>query len=87
MHRIAAVLLLIPALSIAQSDAAPDADQEVVILQESRVDFTESLQVDGELLKPNAKLVVQTRRQSFDPLITLRTNFQAEMKHSIDRIK
>ena len=75
---IAATFLAAPAF--AQDDA------EVIYQERTEIDF-EEVDVSGELVKPQGQLLLERRRASFNPLITLRTEFNNEMRESIDDVK
>jgi len=97
MKRLAALILLaLPAVSLAQSteDAATNDTEEVdadtgrrVLRQRvTEVDF-DGLDVNAPLVKPSGVLVSERRRASFNSLISLRANFDAEVDASIDDMK
>jgi hypothetical protein len=75
-------LILAPALAFAQSEEAP----QVRYQERTEIDF-EEVDVSGELLKPQGQLLLERRRASFNPLIELRTEFNDEMRDSIDEVK
>jgi len=54
--------------------------------QTTEIDF-EGLDVSGELVKPQSALVLDRKKASFNPLIKLRENFNAEMEESVDAVK
>ena len=55
--------------------------------QRQEIDFTELLQIEGELVGPDGKIVTENRRPVFNPLIELRHHFKDEMKASVDEVK
>ena len=77
------------ALIALTSLAAPAFAQEepdVIYQERTEIDF-EEVDVSGELVKPQGTLLLERRRASFNPLITLRTEFNTEMRQSIDDVK
>lgn len=84
-------ILVVGALAGAFSGVALAQDEEadgrkVTYKQKTEIDF-EGLDVSGELVKPNSALVLDRKKASFNPLIKLRTDFNAEMEQSIDEVK
>jgi hypothetical protein len=85
-------LLLAGAVTGAFAGAALAQDEEgaegrkVTYKQKTEIDF-EGLDVSGELVKPSSALVLDRKKASFNPLIKLRADFNAEMEQSIDEVK
>ncbi len=84
-------VLVAGALAGAFSSAAFAQDEEsdgrkVSYKQKTEIDF-EGLDVSGEMVKPQSALLVDRKKASFNPLIKLRTDFNAEMEQSIDEVK
>jgi hypothetical protein len=71
--------LMAPAVAFAQ-------DENVRYQDRTEIDF-EEVDVSGELVKPQGQLLLERRRASFNPLITLRENFNEEMRTSLDEVK
>lgn len=69
----------------AQEDTTDDG-RKVVYKQKTEIDF-EGLDVNGELVKPQGALVLDRKKASFNPLIKLREEFNAEMLQSVDEVK
>ena len=69
--------------ALAQDDAG---DRKVQYKAKTEIDF-EGPDVAGELVKPQGALLLDRKRASFNPLIRLRTDFDDEMKESVDEIK
>ena len=67
-------------------DEADENGRKVQYKQKTEIDF-EGLDVSGELVKPQSALVLDRKKASFNPLIKLRTDFNAEMEQSIDEVK
>ena len=70
--------------ALAQDDDG--GDRKVQYKAKTEIDF-EGLDVAGELVKPQGALLLDRKRASFNPLIRLRTDFNDEMKESVDEIK
>lgn len=88
-----AALLLFPLAAQAQSAPAPADDEEVptltpnvVYAKTTEVDFVE-INVSATVEKPSGALVAGSMRGVFGPMIDLRSNFNAEMKASIDDVR
>jgi hypothetical protein len=83
-------ILFAGALLGAFSSVAMAQDEEdgrkVTYKQKTEIDF-EGLDVNGELTKPQSALVLDRKKASFNPLIKLREDFNAEMEQSIDEVK
>ena len=75
------ILLFITSLSFAQ-----DIESKIVYKKQTEIDF-EGLEVEGELIKPNGATINERKPAPFNPLITLRTNFNYEMSASVNEIK
>ena len=73
---------LIPAPAFAQDEEEP----KVVYKAKTEIDF-EGVEVDGELVKPQGALLLDRKKASFNPLIRLRSDFNEEMKESVDEVK
>jgi len=82
------LFLGILALSVAAPAIAQDEEGERKIIYKTKteIDF-EGLDVSGELVKPSSALVLDRKKAQFNPLITLRTEFNAEMEQSVDEVK
>lgn len=84
--------LLLSAFGIGLTGAAfaqdedSDGDRKVQYKQKTEIDF-EGLDVNGELVKPQSALVLDRKKASFNPLIKLREDFNAEMEQSINDVK
>jgi hypothetical protein len=67
-------------------DEESEGDRKVQYKQKTEIDF-EGLDVNGELVKPQSALVLDRKKASFNPLIKLREDFNAEMEQSINDVK
>lgn len=85
MIRLSSMLVLLAAASpaLAQDD---EEGRNVKYKDRTEIDF-EAVDVTGELVKPQGSLINDRRKASFNPLITLREEFNAEMKASISEIQ
>jgi glutaredoxin-related protein len=74
-----ALLLLTTALA---EEPAPI----VVYRERTEIDF-ESVDITGELVKPEGNLITERQEAVFNPLIRLRTDWNEEMSASVNEIK
>jgi hypothetical protein len=67
---------------------ADDKEEEpkVIYKERTEIDF-ESVDVVGELVKPQGSLILDRKHAKFNPMIKLRTDFDDEMDKSVDEIK
>jgi hypothetical protein len=68
---------------------AQEVDEEgrqIKYKDRTEIDF-EGVDVTGELVKPQGQLLLDRRKANFNPLIKLRTNFNEEMKQSVNEVK
>lgn len=87
LHR--SMLLGVVALAAGAPAFAQDedpGDRKVTYKTKTEIDF-EGLDVSGELVKPSSALVLDRKKAQFNPLIKLRTDFNAEMEQSVDEVK
>lgn len=84
--RLAVVLAAVAAPSAAFAEEVDEEGRKVSYKQKTEIDF-EGLDVNGELMKPAGSLVLDRKKASFNPLIKLRTEFNAEMRSSVDEVK
>jgi hypothetical protein len=75
--------LLFPLTAHAQDE---EESRKVIYKQRTEIDF-DSVDVNGELIKPAGALLIDRKRAKFNPLIRLRTDWKDEMKKSIDKVK
>ncbi len=76
-------MILFCSLAFAQE---PEEEPKIVYKQKTEIDF-EGLEIEGQLLKPQGSLVLERKKATFNPLIQLRTDFNHEMKMSVEEIK
>ena len=79
------MLLLLTALTAhAQSPEAPAPT--VVHAPQTAIDF-EDLEIEGTLDRPSGAYVLSPRRADFNPMILLRTDFEAELAQSVAEVR
>ena len=69
----------------AQADG-PDDGPKIIYKKQTEIDF-EGIELEGQLVKPQGALLLERKRASFNPLITLRKDFDKEISNSIMEIK
>ena len=85
MTKTLSLFLLLSSTAMAQSQYDDDGNR-IVYERETVIDF-ESMDVSGELVRPEGSMILDRRRASFNPLIRLRTDFNEEMAESVDEVK
>ena len=60
-------------------------EPKVVYKKETIIDF-EGLELEGELVKPQGGLILERQKALFNPLLTLRKDFDKEMSDSVKDI-
>jgi hypothetical protein len=83
---IAALGLFLAGPAFAQEEVDADSGRNIKYKDRTEIDF-EGVDVTGELVKPQGQLLLDRRKADFNPLIKLRTNFNDEMKQSVDEVK
>ncbi|MCO4746549.1 MAG: hypothetical protein KC912_17270 [Proteobacteria bacterium] len=78
--------LLIAFGAFASPALAQDEEAAVKYKERTEIDF-ESVDVTGELVKPEGSLLLSRKQANFNPLIRLREHWNDEMKQSIDEVK
>ena len=69
----------------AQADG-PNDGPKVVYKRQTEIDF-EAIELEGEIVKPLGNFSIEKRKASFNPLITLRKDFNKEMGDSVLEVK
>ena len=59
---------------------------KITYKKQTEIDF-EAIELEGELVKPQGALLLERKRAAFNPLITLRKDFNKEMKESIKAVE
>jgi hypothetical protein len=67
-------------------EAEAEPEREIRYKERTEIDF-EGVDIIGELVKPSGKLLLDRKKAKFNPLIRMRSNFDKEMKDSVDEIK
>jgi len=70
----------------AQAQDKTDKSREIIYKQRTEIDF-DSVDVNGELIKPAGALVISRKRAQFNPLIKLRQDFNPEIKRTIRQVQ
>ena len=78
--------LLATTILFADAALAQSEEREVIYRERTEIDF-EGVDVSGELVKPSGSLLVDRKKAQFNPMIQLRTDFNAEMRESINEVK
>lgn len=76
------VLIVASQTALAQEDKIIREEDKVVYKKETELDFSD-VNVNGELIKPNAAYVKNRRKTRFPALIELRANFRPELAQTI----
>ncbi|MEM6928852.1 MAG: hypothetical protein AAF602_18075 [Myxococcota bacterium] len=76
--------LMVSSTAFAQDSGR--SERQVKYKQRTVIDF-EGVDVTGTLVRPSGALVLERRKADFNPLIKLRSDFDREMKQSLDFIK
>ena len=79
---IAVLLFMQPA----HAEEKEEEDRKVVYKQTTQIDF-EGIDVNAALVKPQGTLILERKQASFNPLIKLRSDFNAEIDDSTNDIK
>ena len=80
-------LLLLLATAMADEPVSTDAEgRRIVYKQKTEIDF-EGLDIEGQLIKPQGALLLERKKASFNPLITLRKDFDVEISESTREIR
>jgi hypothetical protein len=61
-------------------------ENTIVYQQRTEIDF-EGIDVEGEMVKPQGSLIMERTHATFNPLIELRTDWNPEMRRSVELIK
>lgn len=61
-------------------------DNTIVYQQRTEIDF-EGIDIEGEMVKPQGSLIMERTHATFNPLIELRTDWNPEMRRSVELIK
>ena len=81
---ILAVAVLVAAPALAQDKVIQEEDK-TVFRKKTVIDFTD-VSVEGELTKPEGSYSVSKKRTRFDSLIKVRTDFNPEVRESVNNL-
>jgi hypothetical protein len=73
------------ALAQEGGEVDPESGRQIKYKERTEIDF-EGVDVTGELVKPQGQLLLDRRKAEFNPLIKLRSEFNDEMKESVNEI-
>jgi hypothetical protein len=79
-----AMAVLVAAPALAEEKVIQEADR-TVFRKKTVIDFTD-VSVEGELTKPEGSYSVSKKKTRFDSLIKVRTDFNPELKQSVDNL-
>lgn len=65
---------------------AQDDEPQVQYNPETHIEFGE-LEVGGDLVGPQIEILAEVQHKGFNPLIELRSDFDAEMDQSVNQVK
>ena len=77
------VLFLLSGVAYANDEKE---EPKVVYKEKTEIDF-ESVEVSGELVRPQGSLVLERKRAQFNSMIKLRTDFDDLIDETVDEIK
>ena len=85
MKRLMLVLALgVAGSALAEEKVIQEADR-TVFRKKTVIDFTD-VSVEGELTKPEGSYSVSKKKTRFDSLVKVRTDFNPELKQSVDNL-
>ena len=76
------LIFLLSSVAFANDEEEP----RVVYKQKTEIDF-ESVEVQGELVKPQGSLVLERKRAQFNSMVWIRSDFDNEMDKSVEEVK
>jgi hypothetical protein len=79
-----ALAVLVAAPALAEEKVVQEGDR-TVYRKKTVIDFTD-VSVEGELTKPEGSYSVSKKKTRFDSLIKVRTDFNPELKQSVDNL-
>jgi hypothetical protein len=80
------VLLFLSVVSPTFADDTKKEEPKVVYKAKTEIDF-ESVEIAGELVRPQGSLILDRKRAQFNSMIKIRTDFDDEMDKSVDEVK
>ncbi len=76
------LIFLLSSVAYANDEEEP----KVVYKQKTEIDF-ESVEVQGELVKPQGSLVLERKRAQFNSMVWIRSDFDDKMDKTVQEIK
>lgn len=76
------LIFLLSSVAYANDEEEP----RVVYKQKTEIDF-ESVEIQGELVKPQGSLVLERKRAQFNSMVWIRSDFDNEMDKSVEEVK
>ena len=73
-------------LTLAWSNSAHAEDPKTVYKKKTEIEF-DSLELEGELVKPQGALLLERKKANFNPLIMFKKDFNLELNQSTKYIK
>lgn len=81
------ILGMLFVVSVSVADVGPDSQEPRVVYERETIINFEALDIEGQLIGPDGALILDRRVASFNPLITLREDFDDLMSQSVDEVK
>ena len=78
--------MLLFVLAFTSFGMAQEPEKNVVYNKKTEVDF-ETVELEGDFVKPQGSIVVERQRARFNPMIVLRPDFNTEISMSINDIE
>jgi len=76
------LIFLLSSVAYANDEEEP----RVVYKQKTEIDF-ESVEVQGELVKPQGSLLLERKRAQFNSMVWIRSDFDDEMDKTVQEVK
>ena len=88
LRPVALILTLVLPATAALAQEADDGQtkREVKYAERTEIDFT-GIELEGEIVRPSHTLVIDRVESGFPSLVALRTDFNDEMRASVNDIK
>ena len=81
------ILGLFFAVSVSISDIGSDGQEPRVVYQRETVIDFDTQDVEGRIVGPDGVVIIERRIASFNPLITLRADFNDLLSQSVEEVK
>ena len=76
------LIFLLSSVAYANDEEEP----KVVYKQKTEIDF-ESVEIQGELVKPQGSLLLERKRAQFNSMVWIRSDFDDEMDKTVQEVK